>query len=387
MIYLTILNIAIFQGFVLGAIILRAPLFKGKGNSYLAYAIITLSVLILNLVLDLTGILSRYAFLKMLDNIEWVLLIPVFILFFIMNKVDHPKKSSKKLKLLYIPFLFSALLNIFNDLEYLLSVYTFPSEMKNVMLIAFAAENIIILLFLVCTLAYAYSFIKYEHHTKERTWLKKIWFWIFFILFSWVLIVLGHLIGNYDISQPLEILALVATFLIHWTTYFGIFKYRLARDQEEIKALINKKLSKTPYTPVDKKTQSTTPELIKDVFNTDNVYFQKLEHLCNNEELYRDETLNREKTAQLLEISPGYLSQIINTITGKNFASYINDFRIEAVKKMILDPEFEKYSLLALGLESGFTSKTAFYAAFKKGTGMTPNAYKKLHNKSQFLHS
>ena len=381
MIYLTILNIAIFQGLVLGAIILRAPLFKGKGNSYLAYAIITLSILILNLVLDLTGILSRYAFLKMLDNIEWVLLIPVFILFFILNKVEHPKKSSKKLKLLYVPFLFSALLNIFNDLEYLLDVYTFPSKIKEIMFIAFAAENILILLFLVCVLAYGYSFIKYEQHIKERTWLKKIWFWIFSILFSWVLIVLGHLIGNYDISQPLEILALVATFLIHWTTYFGIFKYKLARDQEEIKALINKNLSNTNYKALDKKTPAITSELVKDIFKTDNIYFQKLEHLCNDKELYRDETLNREKTAQLLEISPGYLSQIINTITGKNFTSYINDFRVEAVKKMILDPEFEKYSLLAIGLESGFTSKTAFYAAFKKGAGMTPNAYKKSKNK------
>ena len=43
---------------------------------------------------------------------------------------------------------------------------------------------------------------------------------------------------------------------------------------------------------------------------------------------------------------------------------------------MISNPEYENYSLLAIGLEAGFTSKTTFYKAFKKVTGQTPNEYK-----------
>jgi AraC-like DNA-binding protein len=66
-------------------------------------------------------------------------------------------------------------------------------------------------------------------------------------------------------------------------------------------------------------------------------------------------------------------------ITGDNFASFINNYRVEAVKKMILDSDFENYSLLAIGLESGFTSKTTFYDAFKKATGMTPNSFRNMN--------
>jgi len=49
---------------------------------------------------------------------------------------------------------------------------------------------------------------------------------------------------------------------------------------------------------------------------------------------------------------------------------------VEAVKEMMSDPEYANYTLLTMGLESGFTSKTTFYNAFKKATGKTPNAYK-----------
>ena len=65
-----------------------------------------------------------------------------------------------------------------------------------------------------------------------------------------------------------------------------------------------------------------------------------------------------------------------NTITGDNFANYINQYRVEAVKEMISNSEYENYNLLTIGLESGFTSKTTFYKAFKKFTGQTPNEYK-----------
>ena len=60
----------------------------------------------------------------------------------------------------------------------------------------------------------------------------------------------------------------------------------------------------------------------------DNLYFQKLEILCKDDHIYTDNTLNREKVAQKLGISTGYVSQIINTVTGDNFAFYINQYRL-----------------------------------------------------------
>jgi len=172
----------------------------------------------------------------------------------------------------------------------------------------------------------------------------------------------------------MKILALFGTFLIHWTTYVGIFKYKLAVDKLGIHNFLNKDLA------VSYSNFEIDSILIKEENNEsitpDNIYFQKLEFLCKDQHIYTDSTLSREKIAEELGISAGYVSQIVNTITGDNFANYINNYRVEAVKEMISNPEYENYNLLAMGLESGFTSKTTFYKAFKKITGQTPNEYK-----------
>ncbi|WP_228446768.1 helix-turn-helix domain-containing protein [Chryseobacterium sp. 3008163] len=174
----------------------------------------------------------------------------------------------------------------------------------------------------------------------------------------------------------MSVLALCATFVIHWIAYIGIYKYKLAKNKEAIYNFLNND-SAIPY-PNLQIVENSTPQEYKESISitADNLYFQKLELLCKDQHIYTDSTLNREKVAEKLGISAGYVSQIVNTITGDNFAHYINQYRVEAVKEMISDPEYENYTLLTMGLESGFTSKTTFYNAFKKVTGQTPNEYK-----------
>lgn len=172
----------------------------------------------------------------------------------------------------------------------------------------------------------------------------------------------------------MSVLALAATFIIHWTAYFGIYKYNFAKNKEAINNFLNQDLAMSSSNiEISKK---DTPEDYRESITADNLYFQKLELLCKEQHIYTDSTLNREKVAEKIGISAGYVSQIVNTVTGENFANYINRYRVEAVKEMISDSEYANYNLLAIGLESGFTSKATFYKAFKKSTGQTPNEYK-----------
>lgn len=377
MIFTTLLNIAIFQGIVLGLIILKAPLFRSKANKYLAYAIFTLSLLLLNLVLETAALYGVMPLLHIIDNIEWAFVFPVFIFLFVIHQVDHPIRHSKKIRWLFVPFLYSAVINSIYDADDVVHLFEIPNSIKTIMETLKGWSFFIVLLFIPFMSIYTYRFIKFSKDRKEKKWLIFLWSLAFTIMFCWVIAILVILFFEYDVSYFMSVLALFSTLLIHFTSYYGIFKYRLASDQEGIAALLNKTMpvyvEDFPEAIILKKEcEGANLELL----TKENPYFKKLEILCEVHQIYRDSTLNREKVAEKLGISAGYVSQLVNAITEDNFANYINSYRVEAVKKMILDAEYERYSLLAMGLESGFTSKTTFHNAFKKATGMTPNTYR-----------
>jgi AraC-like DNA-binding protein len=62
-----------------------------------------------------------------------------------------------------------------------------------------------------------------------------------------------------------------------------------------------------------------------------------------------------------------------------SFSDYINQQRIEKVKKLLKSEDQKKYTLLAIAENAGFSSKSSFNAVFKKMTGLTPTQYKANH--------
>ncbi|MFM8743137.1 MAG: helix-turn-helix domain-containing protein, partial [Cytophagales bacterium] len=89
-------------------------------------------------------------------------------------------------------------------------------------------------------------------------------------------------------------------------------------------------------------------------------YHRHLIGVLENDKPYLDPELNLEELAKKVNLSAGYLSQIINKKEGSNFYDLINKYRVEEAKKIIADPKFNHYSLLAIGQEAGFNSKTTF---------------------------
>ncbi|WP_231128644.1 helix-turn-helix domain-containing protein [Chryseobacterium vaccae] len=222
--------------------------------------------------------------------------------------------------------------------------------------------------------------IKYLKDPQEKKWVIVLLTSLYLLLSTWLITYMTGFFFGIDISSTMSGLALSATFIMHWTAYIGIYKYKLAKNKDAIYNFLNNDLVIIhPNLQIAENSipQENSPaEESRESITADNLYFQKLELLCKEQHMYTDSTLNREKVAEKLGISAGYVSQIVNTITGDNFAHYINQYRVEAVKEMISDPEYENYNLLTMGLEAGFTSKTTFFKAFKKVTGQTPNEYK-----------
>ncbi|NRT10501.1 AraC family transcriptional regulator [Flavobacterium sp. 14A] len=374
MIYIALLNIAIFQGIVLGFIIIKSSLFNSNSNKYLAYLLFTLSIELLKHVSEIQHVFASYPILQFIDDIEWVFLIPVFLFLFVINRIDKSSKVKQRSYLYYIPFALSATLALIYSLDHIVEAVTFSKTGIFVFQIFSLIHLLLAVTFIPFLSIYSFSKIKYLKDSQEKNWIFTLLTIASLLLFAWLSAALVGLLLNYDISYSMSTLALVATFLIHWIAYIGIYKYKLAKNKDAVTTFLNTDLTLSDHElPIIK---NNRPEEQKESITADNIYYQKLESLCKEQHIYTDSTLNREKVAEKLGISPGYLSQIINSITGDNFANYINNYRIEAVKEMISNSEYENYNLLTIGLESGFTSKTTFYNSFKKITSQTPNEYK-----------
>lgn len=374
MIYTTLLNIAVFQGIVLGLIILKSSIFNSSSNKYLAYLLFTLSIILLNHVFEIEDAFKSYPVLRFIDHIEWVFLIPAFLFLFIINRIDDAVKNKQKFYLYFIPFGYSAVLNITYDLDRVAGIYTIPESGIDLIKILGLIQLILAVTFIPFLLFYSYFMTRYLKDLQEKKWIITLLTIISSLVFAFLIIYLFSLFFQFNLSSTMSVLALLATFIIHWTAYIGIYKYKLAKNTDAVYNFLNTDLALS-YTSQQIVEDSITEEY-RESITADNLYFQKLELLCKEQHIYTDSTLNREKVAEKLGISAGYVSLIINTITGDNFANYINQYRVEAVKEMISNSEYENYNLLAMGLESGFTSKTTFYKAFKKVTGQTPNEYK-----------
>ncbi|OFZ07161.1 MAG: hypothetical protein A2322_06910, partial [Bacteroidetes bacterium RIFOXYB2_FULL_39_7] len=103
----------------------------------------------------------------------------------------------------------------------------------------------------------------------------------------------------------------------------------------------------------------------------------QLNDLISKEELFLDSDLSLGKLARYMNISPHHLSYVINNGFNLNFYSYINTFRVEKAKNLLVNRELDRYSLIGIAYESGFNSKTSFNTMFKKLTGQTPSQFKK----------
>ena len=92
---------------------------------------------------------------------------------------------------------------------------------------------------------------------------------------------------------------------------------------------------------------------------------------------HRNPRLTLSELAEGLSINLHTLSRVINEGFGKNFHDFVNGYRVTSFQQMVADGRHQQHTLLALGLEAGFNSKTAFNRSFKKITGQTPSEYLK----------
>ncbi|MBL0082847.1 MAG: AraC family transcriptional regulator [Saprospiraceae bacterium] len=102
---------------------------------------------------------------------------------------------------------------------------------------------------------------------------------------------------------------------------------------------------------------------------------EELEKFMENEKPYLNPKLTLSELARTMGKNQRDLSRVINELYQQNFYEFVNAFRIQKFKELVLIPENRTFTILSLAYESGFNSKATFNSAFKKITQLTPSEY------------
>ena len=98
--------------------------------------------------------------------------------------------------------------------------------------------------------------------------------------------------------------------------------------------------------------------------------------IMEREKCFLDERLTINDLAKKINSNRNYLSQIINEHYQTNFNNFINEFRVKEARKLLINTDYQNYTIEGIAQTVGFNSKATFNAAFKKFTGVTPSFFR-----------
>jgi AraC-like DNA-binding protein len=226
-----------------------------------------------------------------------------------------------------------------------------------------------------------YWFLSWRLYQNYRAWLptersdtegvKFRWFGnmlttVGILVFSGILL---NLFDNFVMTTPLwldTIQELVIAFGIYYLSLAGYLQYQPERlvYQEPIETSKDKETAQTSTILMAKMSEEETEE-----------WKNKILTLMHEEHLYLNPELTLTDLAQRLQTHSKLVSAVINEVFQKNFNDFINDYRVNLFKEKVNDPKLKHLTLLAIGFECGFNSKSTFNRAVKRATGEMPSAF------------
>lgn len=204
-------------------------------------------------------------------------------------------------------------------------------------------------------------------------WLK--WFIRFgsVLMILWIVaVIISNINGSMIAYYPLR---LGDSILLYWIAYQGVYKYNVVQDRIILRNSIEAGgvliFPKFDDEFSEGQTNSQNKKHIKE--------YEVIEKYIIESKYYLDPLLSMEKLSYELGMSKSHFSKLINSYSNYNFSDFINSLRVEQAKEILSNDEFASYTMVAIGLECGFNSKSTFYSAFKKFTSETPSSYREKH--------
>lgn len=364
------LLISALHGFLFYFVILIS-----RGKKDISIFFINLLVLVMSLNNAQSWIFSRdfftsYSFSDYL-HLPWHFLIaPLYYSFFIYY-LDIEKKSRNLIKIM-LPIFFVMIFTRIGFVHYFKTSNT--EDVSHLFIKYNSIEEIFSLL--VSLVVYGYSFHilskKAKLFTKLLTFDNLKWIYTFFKIgllayIFWIVSLSITIVLDYkEIIYTYFPLRVLTTILVYWLGYQAILQLRLVKERKDLRKQLNFTAQKNKELKIEDQKDTETKEL-----------FDEINALLKKKKLFTAPKLSLDFLANEADVNSNKLSNCIKQYSDKNFNDYINEFRISFAKKLLVDESYKNYTITAIGLESGFNSKSSFYYTFKKHTGITPAAFQK----------
>jgi AraC-like DNA-binding protein len=363
----TLMLLGAIQGIGFTILTLFTPRLKSKTNFFLAMLILCFSLNNLQYYFWETDILSKETFFGVV-YIPFGCLSIVMYYYYILSFLYPKSPIKKKHTLLLLPFLVFFLLTSYykigNGISFLSDgTYAFFHDFIYI-------HEAISILFTLIVLGFCFRLISRFEKSQSQgktqipkvnlVWLKSVSIICFFLSILWIFALLDELKNGSENLSFFFVLWISMSFTIYILGHIGLYRFGVLQQQKKIQSY----------------SQNIPAVLIERVENK-NEHIEEFEKFIKTDKHYLDSNLSLEFVAVNLNLNKSYLSRLINQELGISFTDYVNELRIEEAKRYLSNPDFENYTLVAIGLEAGFNSKTAFNTSFKKFAGMTPSEYKK----------
>lgn len=111
-----------------------------------------------------------------------------------------------------------------------------------------------------------------------------------------------------------------------------------------------------------------------DKTNTGTELIRQISQLMEQEQLYLDSDLKLADLATRLHTNRNAVSACINSQRGYSFSQFISNYRVEHAKQLLR--QHPDMKMTEVWMQSGFTTESSFFRAFKAATGLTPTEWK-----------
>jgi AraC-like DNA-binding protein len=201
--------------------------------------------------------------------------------------------------------------------------------------------------------------------TVDLAWLRR------FLLGLAVLIVTMTADIVFEITLMRHIASVFYLFVAFYLAYFALQQKAIFNEKRETDLALKNIIEEEEQPNLQRKQVLTDEQLL--------TLKTKLAAIMQDQKPYLNSELGLPNLATMMQLSPQELSYLINAGFDNNFYGFVNGYRVEESKMLLNSPKHQHLSMVGIAFEAGFNSKTAFYTAFKKTTGLSPTEFKTIN--------